>query len=290
MNGKMLKRSAILSILSLLFAAAVLFTATFAWFTSNRSVSTSRVETATGQSELKLYVRSDPETEFSDTACELTFLAGESMELMPVSTADLKHFVYCPSTTGDMADIFLPVGDILQQDMFCYGSIQMRAELEGNADASVRVAVYLDQPEDFGLLARGEENSLLMNGARLGIVLNSDGGNGRIFYLSEENNREEEQAVNTVINGELQTGSIVLQSNEQGEITPVSDPAIPLDTCMIAGEKGMGEPLFYLETGTTYTVDVFFYLEGCDPDCSDSLGCDAGDLGLAFYATLSAEG
>ena len=36
--------------------------------------------------------------------------------------------------------------------------------------------------------------------------------------------------------------------------------------------------------------NMYFYLEGCDPDCSDSVSYDEADLHLAFYGVLSEEG
>ena len=42
-----------------------------------------------------------------------------------------------------------------------------------------------------------------------------------------------------------------------------------------------------MELGKIYTVDVYFYLEGCDPDCSDSVSFDQSELYLGFYGVLS---
>ena len=45
-------------------------------------------------------------------------------------------------------------------------------------------------------------------------------------------------------------------------------------------------PLMYMELNRIYTVDVYLYIEGCDPDCSDSIGLQEADLHLAFYGIL----
>ena len=34
-------------------------------------------------------------------------------------------------------------------------------------------------------------------------------------------------------------------------------------------------------------LDIYFYLEGCDPDCSDSVSFDNANLHLAFYGAVS---
>ena len=291
MNLKFVKRSAFLAVFSLLAAVAAFSAATYAWFTSNRNVSTNRIETSTDFSELTLYVKATSDSTYSGNVCELRFNGGSNMFLLPVSTADLQSFVYCPETVSDKAERFVRLTDSSDQDLFCYGAIHMRAELSGGAPASTRVAVYLDQSDDFGLLAeKAGEDSLLLNAARLGIAVHGEPDTARIFYLSDENNADHQQVLNTVVDGRLQPEGIVLRSDAGGNVTAVSDPALPLSACMLSDGQVPGEPLFYLKPGADYQIDVFFYLEGCDPDCSDSIEFDAADFGLAFYATLAPEG
>ena len=291
MNAAMLKRSALLAVFSLLVAAAVLSTATYAWFTSNRSVTTGRVETSTDVSDLTLYVKAPSDRSFSGSVCELSFSGGDELALLPVSTADLRSFVYCPGTISDQAKNFVRLKDLENQNMLCYGSLYMRAELSGDSAASARVAVYLDQDDPLSPLAeKTEEDSLLLNAARLGIAVHGQPDTARIFLLSEEENGKDRQVLNTFVDGQLQPEGIVLKSGADGTVTPVADPAVPLSTCMLTDGPDSGEPLFYLEPNTDYQIDVFFYLEGCDPDCSDSIEYNAAEFGLAFYATLASGG
>ncbi|MDD6188793.1 MAG: hypothetical protein PUB32_04340 [Clostridiales bacterium] len=291
MGPKFLKRSALLSVISILVVLSALSASTYAWFTANRSVSTSRIEARTGYEELTLYVKAPSDSAFTGNVCELSFTGGSSTALMPVSTADLQHFVYCPNTAADRAERFLPVGDLSNQTLFCYGTVHMRAELEGGADSSARVAVYLDQSDEFGLLAeKSGEDSLLLNAARLGLAIHGEADTAKIFYLSDEENDESGQVRNTFVDGQLQPDDIVLKSDGSGQVTAVTDPALPLSACMLSAGSASVQPLFYLEPGVDYVIDVFFYLEGCDPDCSDSIAYDAADFGLAFYATLESEG
>ena len=44
--------------------------------------------------------------------------------------------------------------------------------------------------------------------------------------------------------------------------------------------------LLEMELNRIYTVDVYFYLEGCDPDCSDSVSDQEADIHLAFYGVI----
>jgi len=45
-----------------------------------------------------------------------------------------------------------------------------------------------------------------------------------------------------------------------------------------------------MQLNKIYTVDIYFYLEGCDPDCSNSIQYSTVDLQLGFYGVLSQEG
>lgn len=288
MELKFLKGSAILALLSILVGMSAFSAATYAWFTANARVSTSRIEASTDRAELQLYVKAPGDSSFQSNVCELSFGDGQSM-LLPVSTADLQNFVYCPATASDNAEQFRPLGELSEQNLMAYGTVDMRAELEGGP-VGARVAVYLDEPEDFGLLAeQSDADSLLLNAARLGLALQGEEDTAHIFYLSEEHNAENQQILNTVVDGQLQGGDIVLKSDGSGNVSAVRDPAEPLSACMLTDGLDSSEPLFYLEAGRDYTIDVFFYLEGCDQDCSDSVAYNAADLALAFYATLAPE-
>ena len=271
-------------------AAAVFCTATYAWFSVNRNVAAGRIETSTDTVTLTLYVKAPTDSAFSGNTCDLRFTAGNELALLPVSSADLQHFVYCPSMTASVnAERFAPIADPAAQDKFCYGAIDMRADLSGAT--AKRVAVYLDESGELGKLAQKlGEDSLLLNAARLGIMVKGDPETAKIFFLSDQNNAAGQQIRNTVVNGQPQGDNIVLKSDASGNVTPVEDPARPLSACMISDGADAREPLFYLQPGVDYQIQVFFYLEGCDPDCSNSIQYHASDFGLAFYATLAPEG
>jgi hypothetical protein len=76
----------------------------------------------------------------------------------------------------------------------------------------------------------------------------------------------------------------------------VEDPAVslasrtlPLDGTDDADALRELQPLALLELNRTYAVDIYFYLEGCDPDCSNDIFYDAAALHLAFYGVLTEE-
>jgi len=75
----------------------------------------------------------------------------------------------------------------------------------------------------------------------------------------------------------------------------VSDPSVLISDYEVkfenAGISIPDKPLLTMEVNRIYPVDIYFYLEGCDPDCSDAgISFDQADLHLAFYGILSQEG
>ena len=49
------------------------------------------------------------------------------------------------------------------------------------------------------------------------------------------------------------------------------------------------QPLLTMDLNRIYPVDIYFYLEGCDPDCTDSVSFNTADLQLSFYGVLAGE-
>ena len=76
-----------------------------------------------------------------------------------------------------------------------------------------------------------------------------------------------------------------------GRIRQANDPAVSLDTYTIQNRGGEtvlpDQPLIYLDLNREYPLDIYFYLEGCDPDCSGSVSYSGTDLHLAFYGILT---
>ena len=70
----------------------------------------------------------------------------------------------------------------------------------------------------------------------------------------------------------------------------VGDPSRAITDYTVSFEHAsVTEPqrtLREMELNRIYTVDVYFYLEGCDPDCSDSVSDQEADIHLAFYGVI----
>lgn len=269
-------------------AAFLSFTAaTYAWFTSNQAVSTTRAAARTGEESLELQISSDGTTFSNVSSVAIAQVNQTSLtNLFPVSTADLSTFVYAPSTVSDMAINFEPVEN---ESYYYHGRIYLRALAQG-ISADTKLSLYLDQTD--GVLGK-DVNGTLLNASRLGLVFNNDYASSVILRLSESQNASGQQIFNTVVGGVTLGANQVLSWNGSG-VSAVADPSVPIaDYTVTFGASDMSvpqRPLCVMNLNQIYPVDVYFYLEGCDPDCSDAITHNEADLYLAFYGISGREG
>ncbi len=282
MDVKALRRMYISALLWIAAIAVTLTSATYAWFTSNSVVSTSRATARSGSDRLELQISSAEDETFRPvSAADITQINDTDMEyLMPVSPTALETFFYCPALSNKRA-VFREVTD---EQYYYHGRIYLRAVAEGIP--SGRMALYLDRSA-IGALAAADDGYLL-NAARLGLTFN--GRNSVIFYLSEDENDDADQIRNTYLDGGLVSDGYVLSGSDD-DIFAVEDPAVSLDDYTISLRSNAvrlpDAPLLYMNLNDIYTVDVYFYLEGCDPDCSEAISFDEAELQLAFYGILA---
>lgn len=269
-------------------AAFLSFTAaTYAWFTSNQAVSTTRAAARTGEESLELQISSDGSTFSNVSSVAIAQVNQTSLtNLLPVSTADLSTFVYAPSTVSDMATNF----ELVENEAYYYhGRIYLRALAQG-LSSDTTLSLYLDQTD--GLLGK-DVNGTLLNASRLGLVFNNDYTSSVILRLSESQNVSGQQIFNTVVGGVTLGANQVLSWNGSS-VFAVADPSVPIaDYTVTFGASDMSvpqRPLCVMNLNQIYPVDVYFYLEGCDPDCSDAITHNEADLYLAFYGISGREG
>lgn len=277
-------RAWILTITIIIAVLALVF-ATYAWFTSNRAVSAGTVTSRTGDETLELQISESGGGSFRsvDVASIQQVNQWNSGQLMPVSTADLSQFVFSPVTSEGMAYAFQPVEN---EENYYHGRIYLRAEGSGWSSGS-RLNLYLDQSDGlFGQTTSGQ----LLHAARLG--LRFDDGSQVIFHMDDAVNVSSDRVYNTVVNGTVLGDDQVLRY-QNGSVTPVADPSVALSDYTVSFDNNSiqlpAQPLISMEFGKIYTLDIYFYLEGCDPDCSEAISFDAADLHLAFYGALSQE-
>lgn len=268
-----------------IFAILALSAATYAWFTSNRAVSTSTATARTKEESLELQLSSQGGSSFQseETAAITQVNQTKAEQLMPVSTADLRDFVYSPGTVEGMAASFLPVED---EKYYYHGRLYLRASGNGLAEGAT-MKLYLDQSD--GLLGQAS-NGALLNASRLGLVFDEDSSTPVILRLTEEESASREQTYNTVINGQtLGKGQVLAYQNKV--VSAVSDPSQPIaDYTVSFTDNSIHLPekeLLNMKLNQIYTLDVYFYLEGCDPDCSDGISQNMADIHLAFFGVLN---
>lgn len=272
-----------------LFFAILSFTfASYAWFTSNQKVSTSTAIARTGEETLELQVSSSGGSSFQpeDPAAIRQVNETSAQYLMPVSTSDLRSFVYSPVTVDGMAKTFQPVEN---EAYYYHGRLYIRASGQGWADGTT-VKLYLDQSDNIlGQKVSGD----MLNAARLGLVFDGDYSSAVILKLSDSRNAGDQQAYNTVVNGQTLGDDQVLSYVNQN-VQAVTDPSVRAqEYTMDFSNDSMQAPekaLLTMQLNQIYTVDIYFYIEGCDPDCSSQIQYSTSDLQMGFYGVPDQKG
>ncbi len=278
MNTKPLKRAIIVSVISLVAIALVLTSATYAWFTSNGEVYTSRVEAATNDTDARLYISSKGGADFVKGAeAAITQKNSAKIEaLLPVSTDDLTNFLYNKVTQNGRNDSFLLDKDAKR---YYYGSVYIEAEVTGSVNYRA-MTVYLD---DIAPLVTPDKDSLFANAGRIALRL----GNGAplILRMSEDENDASAQSRDTYVDGVLLADGKVLHYNAStGAVEAADDPAVnPADVSVSAADP---VPLGTIEMNRIYELEVWFWLEGCDPDCTNAIQTDGAEAVISLYGVL----
>ncbi|HCL09200.1 MAG TPA: hypothetical protein DHW25_04785 [Blautia sp.] len=268
-----------------IFALLTFGAATYAWFTSNRAVSTSTATARTGEETLELQLSSQGGSSFQsvETAAITQVNQTTATQLMPVSTVNLSDFVYSPATVDGMASAFLQVEN---EQYYYHGRLYIRAQGTGWSDGTT-VNLYLDQSD--GLLGEASSGALL-TASRLGLVFDGATSSAVILRLTEDESSQSQQVYNTVINGQTLGSNQVLQY-QNGTVSAATDPSQPIADYTVSFTSDSislpSRPLLTMNLNQIYTLDIYFYLEGCDPDCSDGISQDMADIHLAFFGALN---
>lgn len=263
-------------------------TAGYAWFSSNSVVDTSKASGRTDSEKVELLISSQGGNSFKGEheASIDQVNKTKTDQLMPVSTADLKNFVYSTGTVEDMAVHFIKTKD---EEYYYHGRVYLKA-VGTDMPKNTRMLLYLDSAKENGGEFFQNTKGYMMNAARLG--LSFDDGDQVIFKVSEESNPKKDQVLNTVIDGVKLSGDQVIDSSGS-KLKAVKDPSVSIKDYMVNSDgtaDSSTKELLKMELNKVYTVDVYFYLEGCDPDCSDVTQLDKLDFHLAFYGVLTEGG
>lgn len=264
---------------------AVLLAATYAWFTSNRYTGADSVQVHSGSQSLKLEIAPASGGPYGEESAITQLSTGEVLD--PVSTADLTTFFKNIAMENDQAS-----GFSVTEKGYYHGQVFLQATADGQPD-NARVDLYLDT--DGIVVNEGETPGQMLNAARVGLVFagaqGDNGGKPVIFALSPNHNAGGDSYANTNLPGA--TGDFVLAGGA-GAVNAVADPAVD-PTVYTLADNGGGlslpeNPLVSLPLNQVVTVEVYFYLEGCDPDCTNAIRTTEMSIQLPFYGVLSTEG
>ena len=271
--------------------AATLGAATYAWFTSNMKVNTNSVSVHSDTSKLLLELGDASRGSWSQQGdVSLVSNASGTVTLYPVSTFDLNGFAACAqnNSAGD-ASVFEQAKD--NGSAYYHGWIDLRPTITGMGASKVKgkVSLYLAE----SLVPQGTDAELL-RAARVGIKISS--GNQvlatNIFELdsSDGGHRGEHPATAPAGLAGYTDGMLLGWQNGQlacGADVKQDPAAFTLDTSETATRPQ--NALATLALGQAYRLDIYYYIEGTDPDSADYLHQDSGTLHLALFATLDGE-
>lgn len=278
------------AVLVCLVIVAVLVAATYAWFTSNAAVNTNSVSVHSDESKLVVELgdaQANRWTQDGDVAFSSN--SPNPLTLYPVSTFDLNGFAECTRTDDSGRAVHFSQAEDGQH--FYHGWIDIRANLVGSgaAKASGTVNLYLGDT----LAPEGADPELL-KATRVGLKLSRNGEvlQSRYFTLDDTPgmHRAEHPATAPSLAG-YSNGMLLGWRN--GALACANDNAQNFSSYVMQGGENATRPqntLLSLDPGTTYRLDVYYYIEGTDPDSADYLYNDTGILHVNLFAVLDGQG
>ena len=272
MERKKLLRTAYTAVVWLAILAAVLVTATYAWFTFDPSTNVTPMSSTVSKGDVSLLIANSANGEFG-SECAL-ILEGQADDLSPVSTADLSGFYISKAQNRKgISILFADASDQVDQNTM-HGKVYLKCE-NGDCD----VYFYRSRMKLGG-------DSQTLAALRLGIKLTTRSGSQTyIFRLDDMGDTSSAKAVVTI----PQAGSVIAAAGSNGEASFVKDPSEGIGNYM-AREKSTDDPepdagnavLCRLQADEIATVEYWLYLEGCDENCIGEVQRKEIDLQLAF--------
>ena len=275
---------------TLLALVAVLGVATYAWFTNNTAVNTNSVSVHSGNSQLVVEMGDASSNSWSSSGdVALSSNSPDPLTLYPVSTFDLSGFVEC--THNNAAGDAVHFEQAEDGQHFYHGWVDLRASVTGsdaaNATGPVDLCLY-------DTLAPSDADPELLRAARVGLKLSRDGQVLKTCYFalddSDGGHRSEHPATNPGLAG-YSDGMLLGWQN--GALTCANDGVEDVSAYLMGSGDSATRPqnaLLTMDQGATYRLDVYYYIEGTDPDSADYLYGDVGILHLNLFAVLDGQG
>lgn len=275
-----LRRTAGIAVIWLFILAAILVTATYAWFTFSPDTNVTPMSSTISNGGASLLISNEENGTF-DKTCALT-PEGTDYIFNPVSTADLTSFFSDKAQNRKgISTLFKDVTQQVNENMM-HGKVYLKCE-NGDCD------VYFYRSG----LAFGEDTQALA-ALRLGLnITTTSGQHTYIFRLDEMGDTASAESAVTI----TEEGSVIASIDEGGEASFVQDPSLEMteylttETSADDTEPGAGNTaLCRLTAGETAEVEYWLYLEGCDSQCIGVVQEKDIDLQLAFAgAAVTAE-
>lgn len=258
MERRKMKRSAFLALISALVALITLVSSTYAWFTFHAYTNVTPLAGTISGGDGILLIANRKDGKF-DVSCQLE-LRDPDAELMPVSTADLKHFYRVTNQNKNGIATAYAEDNQRAQDHSLNGTVYLKAVDSG-------FDVYLWLPSIYC-----GSNPQALAAMRLGMtVTTAEGKHTYIFKLDELGKTDGASSKQTIpVAGQVVGG--VLQN---GEAKYREDPAAKLSDYAAGGTADNVTPgkqrICVLAENEVARVDYWLYLEGCDDNCINTV-------------------
>nr|AIF26501.1 hypothetical protein [uncultured bacterium fosmid pJB39A3] len=196
-------------------------------------------------------------------------------DLHAVSTSDLNKFWYCANMRNGIASTFQE--DSGENNIY-HGRVFV--EMAGDQLTSEdKFKLYIDTSDATGGSIVGDDTGHLLSAARVGLKV--EDAEPIIIHFEDGDAKSD---INTKVDGQLVEAGQVIGPNGQ----TVTDPSEELDEYQLdSSEDPIAVPNKSIATLTAnepVQIDVYFYLEGCDPNCIEDIETNEAKLHLAFYA------
>ncbi len=286
-----LQKTILISLVWILILCISLGSATYAWFTGNQRVVTAHATGRVAQDELALLLGTSEGDLAADAQTEISRVnSSEENVLLPVSTSDLQGWARATVISESAGYGKYEEIDIDEYGSYCYhGQIYMEVRT-GRSESleGMRAAIYLENT-DMGDIGTDEDASGILAASRLGFVFADGTSDARILYFDDAQETSDRRS-NTYIGDSYEGEGRVLDVSG-GSINAVEDPATAISAVTFTDDmtEYPESALAVIDLNTPVLVDIYFYLEGCDPDCVESISTSNVTMRLGFYAALTQE-
>ena len=272
MERKKLGRTAFLAIVWMIVLAAIMVTATYAWFTFSPDTNVTPMSSTVGKGDLNLLISNQKNGQY-EKECALT-PDSSSEVLSPLSTVDLNRFYVSSAQNRNGISILFSDASNQVDSRTIHGTVYLKCENGG-------CEVYLRR-SGMNLGNDGQTLAAL----RLGLLISTESGNHTyILKLDSLGNMNTVTSRRTVPTADTVISSI----DAMGNASFVTDPSLDI-SAFFAREQGIEDDqpeagdiaLCTLKDGEIAPVEYWLYLEGCDYNCIEEVQQKDIALQLSF--------